>query len=708
MNILLIDNFDSFTYNLSQYLAEVSGQVPTVVTNTTPFGDLDWQRFDAVVISPGPGRPDRAVDFGISARVLRETELPVLGVCLGHQGLGHVFGATVRHAPEPVHGRSWDVRHDGRELFAGLPDPLQVIRYHSLALTDLPPELEVTAWTPEGVVMGIRHTERPMWGVQFHPESIGSDGGHRLLGNFLDLATAAAHTDRPPRGRAIDLDRRYQARVRILHRDLDSETVFSTLFADHDRSFWLDSSAVEPGVSRFSFMGAPDGPLAETVEYDVTNRQVSLTRAGAPESGPDSSEIFEVESVFDYLDRQLRSRVISGTDRELPFEFCGGYVGYLGYELKAETTGRAAHRSPTPDACLMFVDRFLAFDHEERLVYLVALEQAGHADEVERWFENTMHRLQRLPGRAEPSGQPGHDVRLHGMDTPDLALAPRHDEDAYLDRVDECLEEIADGESYEICLTNSVQAPPVESPYRTYQQLRTIAPVPYAAYLATPHVQVLSASPERFLRVDSTGIVESKPIKGTRPRGETPREDLDLRVDLAANPKDRAENLMIVDLLRNDLNVVCEPGSVHVPTLFDVETYATVHQLVSTIRGRLRPEESAVSCVRAAFPGGSMTGAPKVRSMEIIDRLEGGPRGVYSGALGWFSLTGAADLNIVIRTLVVTPTETTFGVGGAIIALSDPRDELQETVVKSRSVVSAMAATDDAGIYTGTGLRLAS
>jgi len=204
---------------------------------------------------------------------------------------------------------------------------------------------------------------------------------------------------------------------------------------------------------------------------------------------------------------------------------------------------------------------------------------------------------------------------------------------------------------------------------------------------------VLSASPERFLSIDLHGDVEAKPIKGTRPRGADAAEDRALVEELRDNPKDRAENLMIVDLLRNDLNTVCSVGSVHVPKLFDVETYAAVHQLVSTVRGTLGPGRSAIDCVRAAFPGGSMTGAPKVRTMEIIDRLEQGPRGVYSGALGWFSLSGASDLSIVIRTLVANEGRVTFGVGGAIIALSDPDGEFDESVVKSRAMMTALDAT---------------
>jgi para-aminobenzoate synthetase len=260
----------------------------------------------------------------------------------------------------------------------------------------------------------------------------------------------------------------------------------------------------------------------------------------------------------------------------------------------------------------------------------------------------------------------------------------------YLDDIARCKQELTDGETYEICLTNKVTAEVRPEPLPLYRTLRRVNPAPFSAFLRVGDAAVLSSSPERFLSVGRDRWAEAKPIKGTCRRGETPAEDVRLAEELRSDEKTRAENLMIADLLRNDLGVVCEVGTVHVPFLMHVETYETVHQLVSTVRGLLREDVEPPDCIRACFPGGSMTGAPKKRTMEIIDELEGEARGVYSGAIGYFGLSGGVDLNIVIRTIVIEGEHATLGVGGAIVMQSDAEDEYQEIVLKGRAPMRAI------------------
>jgi para-aminobenzoate synthetase len=685
MRTLLIDNYDSFTYNLVHYLAEVTGVDPVVVRNDDPSFDLDdLAHFDSVVISPGPGRPERAGDFGVCADVIRVGRLPILGVCLGHQGICQLFGARVGSAPEARHGRTSLVWHDGVDILEGLPSPFEAVRYHSLAVTGLPSEVEAIAHTEDGVLMAVRHRDRPLWGVQFHPESILTEHGHQLLANFAELTrrwhAARGRSVTPPATTRAAITTTADSGLRVLHRrldlDLDPEAVFAACYRESANAFWLDSS----GAGRFSFMGDGAGPRARVVTADVWTQRITVESA-------DGVEVVE-GSFFDWLEADLAAHRVAGPD--LPFDFALGWVGYLGYELKAECGGQRAHRSEDPDAAMLFADRAIAFDHAERVVYLLALAGDTDVHDAERWLAEAEERLTALPSQVD-IGDIG-DVGVAGE------LVLRHDRDRYLELIEGCRRRIQEGETYEVCLTNMLTAAGKLDPWQAYRRLRAENPAPFGALLRFGLLSVLSTSPERFLRIDRDGVAESKPIKGTRPRSGVAGEDERLRRDLAGNVKDRAENLMIVDLVRNDLGTCAQVGTVRVDRLFDVESYATVHQLVSTIRAQLRPGVSAVRCVRAAFPGGSMTGAPKIRTMRIIDELEAGPRGVYSGALGYFSLTGAADLSIVIRTLVATPGRIDYGTGGAIVALSDVDDEFAETAVKATPLLRLLGQRWPRGI----------
>jgi para-aminobenzoate synthetase len=677
MRTLLIDNYDSFTFNLFHLLGEVNGEEPIVMRNDElPWEELAGLPVDNIVISPGPGRPEHERDVGVSLEALQRAELPVLGVCLGHQALAHVTGGAIAHAPEVMHGRLSEIHHDGRGLFAGIPQGFAAVRYHSLAVGAVPAALRVTAWTPDDVVMGLEHESRPLWGVQFHPESISTEHGATLLRNFRDLTRAQG---RPP-ARAPRRTDQAPGGVRIRHRTLswcDPEATFVSLYGDREHAVWLDSARAEPGLARFSFMGAPDGPLGQVVRYDVATRALTVERAGAREELR--------ESILDYCQRELAR--LHATAPELPFEFTCGFAGYLGYELKAECGGALVHRSPLPDAALVLCDRLIAFDHDERRVHLLALADETGLAAAEAWLAATERELEGLATPAAPSAPvPGA-----------LSFAAREGRGTYLANIAACLHEIVEGETYEVCLTTELHSDGRIDPLAAYRALRARNPAPHAALLRLGDISVLSSSPERFLRVDRERIVESKPIKGTAPRAVHPMEDAYRAAALRADDKNRAENLMIVDLVRNDLGRVCALGTVAVPALMAVESYATVHQLVTTVRGRLRDDATAIDAIRAAFPGGSMTGAPKLRTMEIIDRLEAGPRGVYSGALGFLSVNGTADLSIVIRTLVASPRGLQIGAGGAIVAASDPDAEHDEMVLKARAVLEAVggALVDD-------------
>ena len=685
MRTLLIDNYDSYTFNLFHLLGEVNGEEPVVVRNDElPWEELAALEFDNVVISPGPGRPEHPRDAGVSLDVLRRADVPVLGVCLGHQELAYVTGGTIEHAPEVMHGRLSPIRHDGSGLFAGLPQDFLAVRYHSLVVGAVPPELRVTAWTPDGAIMGLEHRARPLFGVQFHPESVSTRHGRELLENFRAVTPRRARRPARPAERAAPPPPPPPESVRLRHRRLDAwcepEAVFAALYADRDHAVWLDSSRHGAGVARFSFVGVPDGPLGQVVRYDVGARTVTVERASGVE--------VRAESVFDYCRAELdRLRVDTP---ELPFDFVGGFAGYFGFELKAECGGRLTHPSPLPDAAFVLCDRLIAFDHRERRVHLLALAADDAVDDADGWLAATERRLTALARELAPlppaPAPPGT-----------LRFALRDPAEAYLENIAECRREIFEGESYEICLTTELRSEGTLDPVSAYRALRARNPAPFAALLRLGELSVLSSSPERFLRVGRDRVVESRPMKGTAARVAEPFADACAAAELRRDRKTRAENLMIADLVRNDLGRVSQLGTVEVPKLMVVESHATVHQMVTEVRGRLRDGADAIDCVRAAFPAGSMTGAPKLRTLEIIDRLEGRARGVYSGALGFLAVNGTADLNVVIRTLVAAPGGLTIGAGGAIVAGSEPEAELDEMLLKARALLQAVGGTLDAG-----------
>ena len=465
--------------------------------------------------------------------------------------------------------------------------------------------------------------------------------------------------------------------VRPLPFAVNCEEVYPLLTGGAKYSFWLDSAREESPMSVASYVGA--------VPAQLSPLRVDSARAAA-ESG--------AEDPFDQLEAALarapRVRPDAAAATGLPAGLRGGYVGYFGYEARAAMGLEhghpvpgylPAHEAPTPDSLWLPAVRYLVHEH----VRSGAAARSWLVGD-EPWCE-AAERL--LSAVLAPAGECSTE------NTPELTeplLFPAPAAEAYMDSVRASQHEIYEGNSYEVCLTAQtvarIQNPSPELFFELYRRQRAHNSAPYAAYLRCGDFSVLSSSPERFLSVDTHRNAQTKPIKGTIARGATPEEDAAAAAWLRTDEKTRAENLMIVDLLRNDLSTVSDPASVRVPVLMGVESYSTVHQLVSTVSSRLREGISAVAAARACFPGGSMTGAPKPSTMQIIEGLEGRARGVYSGALGFVSADGSANLSIVIRTLVAHDEGTvTLAAGGAIVADSDPAAEYEEMLTKLRAAL---------------------
>ncbi|MFH1788529.1 MAG: aminodeoxychorismate synthase component I [Candidatus Altiarchaeota archaeon] len=421
-------------------------------------------------------------------------------------------------------------------------------------------------------------------------------------------------------------------------------------------SFFLDSGGSPEKLGRYSIIGADPSIILES-----RGEKIELTEDGIKQSlSADPLSILEVKLAENKLTYH----------GGLPF--VGGAVGYLSYDLAWLTEGVKLHGIDdvkTPDLSFGFYDTVLIADHFTGKKYVASTDD---------------EKADKLVGIISANAPSKKDAPQHA-----IKLESNFTEKKYHMAVKRVRDYIAAGDTYQVNLSQRFTAKFSGNPWMLYQSLRELNPAPFSAYLNFGEVKVLSSSPERFLKIRD-GVVETRPIKGTRPRGKTPREDEALKAELSCSEKDKAEHVMIVDLERNDLGKVCEYGSVYVAEMEVIESYATVHHMVSTVKGRLREGVSLVDCVRATFPGGSITGAPKVRAIEIIDELEPNQRGIYCGSIGYLGYNGVADLNIVIRTMIVKDGKLYFSVGGGVVYDSSPEGEYQETLDKGEALMRSL------------------
>jgi len=447
-------------------------------------------------------------------------------------------------------------------------------------------------------------------------------------------------------------------------------------FHGYRYSFFLDSGMDAQRLGRYSFIGS-DPFLVMTSR----GNQVTLMRQDEPET--------EQGNPFDVLGRLLETYRLDSFPAPIPF--WGGAVGYLSYDLchfVERLPSTAIDDLQLPESYFAFYDTILAFDNLESKAYIVStgFPELGESRRLKR----AKVRLEQIKGWLSSSSPSIPEADFRSAEGKAKAvLKSNFTPEGYMKAVDRVREYIAAGDVFQVNISQRFETDLTVPPYELYRRLRQINPAPFASYLNFDEVTIVGASPERFLRVDGDWV-ETRPIKGTRPRGKDSVDDAILAEELTRSSKDRAENVMIVDLERNDLGRVCQYGTVRVTELAILETFPTVFHLTSTVVGRLRPDKNRIDLLKATFPGGSITGAPKVRAMEIIDELEPTRRSVYTGAIGYLSFGNNLDLNIVIRTLLIKDGKAYFQVGGGIIYDSNAEAEYVETLDKAKALIQAL------------------
>ncbi|GAA5876371.1 hypothetical protein JCM3774_005313 [Rhodotorula dairenensis] len=749
---LILDFYDSYTRNILKLVTKTTGwdtegwEQRIVVVNVD---SLSWDSFvhdilphiDCVILGPGPGTPHRDSDFSWPTRLIAEVgdRMPIFGLCLGLQGLATTFGAKVIKAPAPKHGQISRVRlaesSRGRaDLFVGVPDEFDAVQYNSLVVdpASLPEELEVTAWADaaaagrEPEVMALQHRSKPLYGVQFHPESIASSFGETILSNFFTITQTFHQRERPTfegspvlPAHVLALSTAFRPRKRdsvpsgaprseMRHVPLSCATgwstknVFETLVKGTSSlgEIWLES-ARPSGIPQHSHLCIPQ----MTFSHRARSRTVIVRNAADYGQTVSLAEEDSFTTWLSNLQTSLLSQTTYGSALRPSVPL--GFLGSIAYEMKDETMPLSRRHPLTirdeSAVELAFASLVLSYDHDKDAWSANGLVRTAPEDpEQAQTLLSSLgvtdaDWLAWLADVADVLRRPPPDVSAFSPAPLPADFRPDQDRESYISSIESARRSIIAGDAYELCLTTQFRSvlpadsPLLSDPYPLYLTLRSTNPAPYCAYFHLPRSDfaLLSSSPERFMRVDRTGKADMKPIKGTvRRTPQDPIEDERQKRALLADEKERAENLMIVDLIRNDMLASCPVETVEVPGLMLIESYQTVHQMVTTVVGQLGDGVRPFEAMMSAFPPGSMTGAPKLRSLQLLDELEQRrDRGAYSGVFGYLAVDGASDWSVVIRTLVKRGRDLMLGGGGAITHKSVAEMEWEEVLTKIDAVL---------------------
>lgn len=646
MAILLLDCYDSFTYNLVRLVEHTTGSRIIVFHHdamSLPELQDVLQSVSAVIIGPGPGHPAKPEDFGIIPllwELAENIKIPVLGVCFGFQSLCLRYGFEIIPMQSPQHGRRWSIAHNGEGIFQEIPQDFPVVRYHSLKVgldetRDQPSPLQATAWTADGCIMAVQHSKFPFFGVQFHPESVLSEYGATLIKNFWLKCSFQEGNELSVLPHSVQFTRlmKNQKRInmapRIVEKEWKDPIAVCEALRRAGRKFTLLHSASHPG--NWSIIGLLDNSVHIFSEGPYVCE-------GILGETPEKKLKMDVWSyIAEFMERRLvRPGSLSGVP-ELPFY--GGIIGFLSYEQCCDVPGGVAS--------FVYVDKAIVLDSHH--MYVI-----GEVPEIV------------ISPLADPKKLPMATVRLP-------------EKESYKQKIDACMSSLRAGDSYELCLTTQTTIKCEVDAWTLFRNLVRKNPAPYCTFMDWTDVKLVGSSPERFMSWKD-GRCQFRPIKGTVKK--TPgmlRSDAE---KILRSDKEQAENLMIVDLIRHDLGEIAE--NVECPELMVVEEYENVWQLVSVIEGNLNSGYCGWDTLRLSVPPGSMTGAPKIRSVEILRKLEEQiPRGLYSGVSGYWSIHDTGDWSVTIRSLYSTEKCCwKAGAGGAITILSTAEDEYNEMRTK--------------------------
>jgi para-aminobenzoate synthetase len=755
--VLFIDAYDSFSENVVGLIEKSIDADVTMVH----MDDKEVQKnlkqvlrlFDAVVVGPGPGHPANPDDIGLIKDLWSLDEdniLPVLGICLGFQSMGLHYGATVQRVTRPRHGIVSKVTYDNEDFFSDVGD-LHVTNYHSLHVKlneSSEPHLKPLAWDVDDKVngkllMGMRHTSKPFWGVQFHPESICTtvESAEKLVSNWWSLACewiaskntrlavnaqeAAAIKEKDASGPVNSLDgalsgpsagpsedtrdvvngsNAHPATMQILD-DLSAPAGGATLqwaklsapnvqphklcetlrSGGQDEVVLLDSQGHSTG--RYSILGLVDQSESPKILYRVADHSLKHG-IGEDQAAYSSTQIPSIDAVWPILQEVTDTWAPKNDDLPADTPFWGGFMGYISYEAGLETINVDLPEScigNIPDINMVFITRSIVIDHATSSVYVQTLR----ADDKE-WIGTAGDAIKELNRAQENAPKEELNQELEEQLKQSTIIKPT--EEKYSENIVICQENLSSGDSYELCLTDETKVitPENMDSWELYKKLRRTNAAPFGAYIQLGGVTVTGSSPERFMSWSRPGQVEFRPIKGTVKK--TPTTTFEDARAILESSKEQAENLMIVDLIRHDLSSAIGAHNVWVSKLMVIEEYETVWQLVSYINGNLSQGKRGIDVLKASLPPGSMTGAPKKRSCEILTELEQRPRGVYAGVVGYIDVGGSGDFSVVIRTAFKATDDNTYrvGAGGAVTIQSDILGEFKEMETKASAVLSTM------------------